>query len=236
MASRHTLVCLPPLNDPHDWADAIDQAVAPFPEDLYTWTAYGRYDAHLAARTGTPPDDEHLAQCPRVRQSHIPSGSGGRRSSLDFAAMRTSRAAQASVLHRTWSSATAAMPPATSLASFVQHHPQELARARGEFHAQPQLRLLTELDAPRSRRRRDAETAALVALDHDAFVERARQRAVPGDLLLTVDGALHIDPSFIHPDDVDETGATRYLSLANSYLDELPPDHLVFSIDGRTAG
>ncbi|MFF8601990.1 hypothetical protein ACF065_32335 [Streptomyces sp. NPDC015232] len=235
MTSRHTLVCLPPLNDPHDWADAIDEAIAPYPDDLYTWTAYGRYDTHLAVRPDVTPSDGSLVQSSRARQSRLPTCSGGRRDLLDFPAMRTHRAAQASRLHRAWTNATATLPPAVPLSSFHQRHPQDPGRALQEFRAQPQLQVLTDLDAPRSHRRK-ADTAALVALDHDGFVERTRQRAVPGDLLLTVDGTLHINPSFINADDDAETGSTRYLDLANRYLDELPPDHLVFSLDVRLAG
>ncbi|MGW1616046.1 hypothetical protein ACWCQZ_42680 [Streptomyces sp. NPDC002285] len=234
MSTRHTLVCLSPLNDPHEWAAAIDEAVEAHPDDIYTWTAFGRYDKHFTVRPDVTPDQGPLIQRPLAHRAQPPACSGGRRGLLDFPAMRARRAAQASRLHAAWKTATAALPPTTPLSFFRQRHPQDSYRALQEFRAQPQLQALADLDVPRSRRG-EAETAALVALGHDAFVDRARQHAVPGDLLLTVDGTLHTDPSFISADDA-EPGSTRYLALANSYLDQLPPDHLVFSLDCRLAG
>ncbi|MFJ8752262.1 hypothetical protein ACIREO_23445 [Streptomyces sp. NPDC102441] len=237
MSSRHTLVCLPPLDDPQQWAEAIDDAVQPYPDDIYTWSAFERYDSHLVTRPDAQPVPGPLVQSPRAHQLSPLRCSGSRRDLLDFDTMRAERAGQASRLYSAWEAATATMPPANPLSSFRHRHPQDSYRARQNFLAQPQLQVLSDLGVPAAQDRRGM-AAALVTLDHDAFVERARQRAVPGDLLLTDDGALHINPAFIRPDaDEDaESASARYLALANGYLDTLPADYLVFSLNVRLAG
>ncbi|MFM9462824.1 hypothetical protein ACKI1K_08210 [Streptomyces scabiei] len=233
MSTRHTLVCLPPLDNPKDWAAAIDEAIEPYGDDIYTWTAFERYDSHFAIRPGTQPLTGAVIQSPRVYGTLR--CSGGRRGLLDFDAMREQRARQAATLFDAWEMATADMAPAVPLSDFRRLQPQAPHLAQVKFRAQPQIRVLEGLDVPRSRPR-DGEAVALVALDRDSFIARARQRAVPGDLLLTADGTLHANPAFVNADDDDETGSARYLNLANAYLDELPPDHLVLGLDCRLAG
>jgi hypothetical protein len=233
MSTRHTLVCLPPLDDPKEWAAAIDEAIEPYGDDIYTWTAFERYDTHFVIRPGTKLLIGDAVQSPRACRTLR--CSGGRRGILDFNAMREQRAGQAAALFDAWESATADMAPAVPLSDFRELHPQAPHLPQVMFRAQPQIQVLEDLDVPRSRHR-DADAVALVALDRDNFIARARQRAVPGDLLLTLDGALHINPAFVNADDDGETGSTRYLDLANTYLDELPPDHLVLGLDCRLAG
>lgn len=235
MASRHTLVCLPPLDDPQQWVEAIDDAVEPYPDDIYTWSAFERYDSHFVTRPDAKPGPGALVQSPRARQVSPLRCSGSRRDLLDFDTMRAERAGQASRLYSAWEAATVTMPPAHPLSVFRHRHPENPYRARQEFHAQPQLQVLADLGAPPAQGRHDVADA-LVTLDQEAFVERARQRAVPGDLLLTGDGVLHINPAFLNADDDAGTGSARYLALANSYLDGLPPDYLVFSLNVRLAG
>ncbi|WP_329156166.1 hypothetical protein OIU91_42380 (plasmid) [Streptomyces sp. NBC_01456] len=233
MSTRHTLVCLPPLNDPREWAEAVDEAIEPYSDDIYSWTAFERYDTHFAIREGTKLLTGDAIQSRRAYGTLR--CSGGRRDLLDFDAMRELRAGQAAELFDAWEMATADMAPAVPLGDFRALHPQAPYLPQVKFRAQPQIQVLEDLDAPRSRPR-DAETVALVALDRNSFIARARRGAVPGDSLLTLDGTLHTNPAFLNADDDAETGSTRYLDLANTYLDRLPPGHLVLGLDCRRAG
>ncbi|MGW1496088.1 hypothetical protein [Streptomyces sp. NPDC002402] len=233
MSTRHTLVCLPPLDDPKEWAEAIDEAIEPYSDDIYTWTAFRRHDTHFAIREGTKLLTGDAVQSRRAYGTLR--CSGGRRDILDLNAMRELRAGQAAELFDAWEMATADMAPAVPLSEFRALHPQDPYLAQVNFRAQPQIQVQEDLDAARSRHR-DAEAVALVALDRESFVARARRRAVPGDSLLTLDGTLHTNPAFLNADDDAETGSTRYLDLANTYLDQLPAGHLVLGLDCRRAG
>ncbi|WP_330351855.1 hypothetical protein [Streptomyces sp. NBC_00582] len=233
MSTRHTLVCLPPLDDPKEWAAAIDEAIEPYGDDIYSWTAFERYDTHFIIQPNMQLLTGDAVQSPRAYGTLR--CSGGRRAFLDFDAMREWRAGQATDLFDAWKRATRYMAPAVPLSDFRALHPQAPYLPQAKFRAQPQIQVLEELDMLRSRPK-DAEAVALVALDRDSFIARAQQRAVPGDLLLTLDGTLHTNPAFVNADDDAETGSTRYLELANTYLDELPPDHLVLGLDCRLAG
>ncbi|ATM24717.1 hypothetical protein SMD44_p10218 (plasmid) [Streptomyces alboflavus] len=234
MSARHLLVCLPPLDDPQQWAEEIDTALAPHSDDIVSWSTERRYDTHLALRPDAQQGSGLVVQSQRARTSFPSRCSGGRRGLLDFVAMRAEHAERAARLYGAWEAATAAMAPASPFSLFCQRHPQKRHRAREEFLAQPQLQVLHDIGVPFARHQH-AEAAALVALDQEAFVDRARQRAVPGDLLLTEHGDLHVNPAFLNSDDADETGSARYLARVNRYLDELGSDHLVFSLHGRPA-
>jgi len=230
MSTRHTLVCLPPVSYA-DWPAATGQAVEPHDYFIESWTFDGRYASHFLTR---PQGAQTPSRVQAGRAGH-PWCGGGPRYTLDFVAMRDLRGREAAELYDAWTTATAGMPPAQHLSSFLATHPGDPYSARQGFQAQPQLQVLAELSVPRSARHLDAEASALVRLDRGTFIERARQHAVPGDSLLTLDGSFYTSPAFINADDADETETTQYLSLVNGYLDGLPPEHVVVGIDCRDA-
>ena len=86
MSTRYTLVCLPPLDDPKEWAAAIDEAIEPYSDDIYSWTAFERYDTHFAIREGTKLLTGDAIQSRRAYGTLR--CSGGRSDILDFDAGR----------------------------------------------------------------------------------------------------------------------------------------------------
>ncbi|MFE9424373.1 hypothetical protein ACFYNO_15545 [Kitasatospora sp. NPDC006697] len=238
MTSRHILVCLPPraAETAHALATRVLCAVEEADDDDSTSyrISEGRYTSHFPLVTGAPADDPRLVRSTAGEPGRC---AGGVLSLLDLAALRDQRAAKAADLYDAWAHATEGMPPARPWESCAEqwgnHSPQALLAFRDQ--PQPQLKALAKIKGgtgrtgPQQRR----EEAALITLDRAGFIARARRRAVPGHILLELDGTWTSDPADLGSDDAAETGSTAYHDHANAYIDALPTDFLVVGIDCR---
>lgn len=227
MASTHFLVCLHPklANYLETNARAAMNSLRKG-YDRHEITS-GRYTQHFLLR------DPQTHTDPRVIQEDGTDAgrcAGGPIGLLDLTAMRDHAAAKAAEVYDAWAVATADMPPARPWAQYVEDSGDSFRNLQS-FRAQPQVKIMASIMDPRRVQR--SEEAALVALDRDAFIARARLRAVPGDRLRTVDKKWTVDPAFLNDDDAIETGSTAYYQHVNDYLDQLAPDYLLVGGDGH---
>ncbi|MHC3392437.1 hypothetical protein [Streptomyces sp. A 4/2] len=233
MTSRHILVCLPPhtAEAAHTLATRVLCAVEDADEDDSTsyQISEGRYTSHFPLVAGAPADDPRLVRSASEEPGRC---AGGVLGLLDLAALRDQRAAKAADLYDAWAHATEGMPPARPWAAFAERWGNDFPRALLAFRDQPRLKALAEIKGRTGPRQRDEE-AALIRLDRAGFIDRARRRAVPGHILLELDGTWTADPAGLNSDDAAETGSTAYYEHANAYIDALPADFLVVGVDCR---
>ncbi|WP_327378693.1 hypothetical protein OG393_32785 (plasmid) [Streptomyces sp. NBC_01216] len=236
MTSRHVLVCLPPQAAESAYALAARALCAVEEADDDDSASYliseGRYASHFPLVAGAPDDDPRLVRSAAGEPGRC---AGGVLSLLDLAALRDQRAAKAADLYDAWEHATEGMPPAQPWAMFAEQWGSHSPRAHIAFRDQPRLKALAKIKGglgqagPRQRR----GEVALISLDRAGFIARARRRAVPGHILLELDGTWTADPADLNSDDDAETGSTAYHDHANAYIDALPADFLVVGIDCR---
>lgn len=233
MTSRHTLVCLPPgaAKSAYTLDTRLRRALdkgrgGRF--DTYEITT-GRYTGHFPLAPGTATDDQRL-----VRSTSGPADAcaGGPLSLLDLTALRDRRAADAADLYDTWVRATNGMPAAQPLERFAEHAGRNSSQALLAFREQPQLQALAGIKTGAGSRKRGDE-AALIRLDREQFIERARHRAVPGVTLRRLDGTWTTDPAWLRPHDFSESDSRAYFAHVNAYLAALPTDCLVVGVDCR---
>ncbi|MFD3664625.1 hypothetical protein ACFWVF_29195 [Streptomyces sp. NPDC058659] len=236
MTSRHILVCLPPRTAETAYTLAARALRAVEEADDDDSASYliseGRYTSHFPLAAGASVDDPRLVRSAAEEPGRC---AGGVLSLLDLAALRDQRAAEAANLYDAWVHATEGMPPVQPWATFAERWGSHSPRALLAFRDQPRLKALAEIKGglgqagPRQRR----GEVALVSLDRAGFIARARRRAVPGHILLELDGTWTADPAGLESDDDAETGSTAYHDHANAYIDALPADFLVVGIDCR---
>ncbi|MQS17262.1 hypothetical protein F7Q99_35060 [Streptomyces kaniharaensis] len=234
MTSRHILVCLPPhtAEAAHPLATRVLCAVEEADDDDTTsyQISEGRYASHFPLVAGAPADDPRLVRSASGEPGRC---AGGVLRLLDLAALRDQHAAKAADLYDTWAHATEGMPPARPWAAFAEQWGSDSPRALLAFRDQPRLKALAEIKGRTGPRQRDDDEAALISLDRAGFIDRARRRAVPGHILLELDGTWTADPAGLNSDDAAETGSTAYYEHANAYIDALPADFLVVGVDCR---
>ena len=231
MASRHVLVCLPPTPaDQHAVWTRLTRALNKVRGghfDSYEITT-GRYTEHFPLRDAGQADDPRLIRSVGGAPQRC---AGGPLGLLDLEGLREHRATQAAAFYDAWRKATAEMPPARPLSDF-QGDSSDWVGAFLAFREQPPLKAAAALPGGQRYRQR-YEAHALITLERDQFIARARRRAVPGNSLLDLDGVWSTDPAWLNDDDPAETGSTAYHDHVNTYLDALPADHLVIGVDCR---
>lgn len=226
MTTQHALVHLAP--DPgHTARELVDRAEDALWDLPGGWEnvliTKGRYAEYFPLRSGADADDPRLIRAPECETSRY---AGGPIGLLDLDARRVQEAVKAARLYDAWTQAVSAMPPVRSLTEYTDGHGQSV-KAQLAFKEQPQIKILTTMADYRLSR---GDQEALASLDREAFVERARLQAVTGDSLLQLDGTWLTNPACkgsLVPDSI----GTDYHQYVNTYLDNLPADHLLIGAD-----
>lgn len=157
---------------------------------------------------------------------------GGPKRALDLAKMRDDAAEQARETYRDYHALVDQLPEALPWKVFTENVSEgngyTIEQAREEYHSQPRVQALRGTDFMW---RQDA--IAEFAVTEDTYAERARAGAVPGYAVVTADGRWMAPGHMGWFAMSDETEGSRiqYLEAANAYIESLPDDAWLVTVD-----
>ncbi|MFF8731282.1 hypothetical protein ACF073_33080 [Streptomyces sp. NPDC015171] len=212
MAQDTVTLCLPPV--PRDRVPgAVDAAMQAHADEWWdAWWPSSRDAAwgfRIAAGAGNDPRLVRTPRDPRGGPRELLPGfcDGGPRGLLDLDTPRQAVAGRAEAAWHAWRRLARTLPRAAPVEAFA-HHPDR-------WHAhreQPLIGALDELLVSEGLRFMHAEPADHFGDDLGAFVREEVARAIPSNILVTVDGRRL------------ESGPAGYFLFADTYLYGLDPD------------
>ncbi|MBT2384312.1 hypothetical protein [Streptomyces sp. ISL-11] len=251
VAKEIVTVCLPSVPI-EEWEEALKAAMAPFdmnqPEPAGGEEPQGEWDWYHVyggdGDTGLPvlaghEDDPRIIHHPvfsngRPRARRTARCDGGARGLLDFDTDRSARAAEATAKWDGWSRFASPYPPARPLDDFHRRFQDDplgypFEKARQDYLSQPLAQAVLHAPEGAGFLPRVGDAIACFGTDRDGFVQQEVCRAIPTNVLLTLDGTW-IDGTL---DPVHHPGLPRgdaYFRYADAYLRSLDNDAFVIRV------
>lgn len=153
---------------------------------------------------------------------------GGPVGLLDFEALRRRRGEEAATLYDRWESAVQGLPAAKPWQHFLERHQADPGtyskdEARDDYRAQPAVAAAAEVSELSF-----WDPVGQFAGGRAAYVREARDEAVTGVVLLTLEGAWIERPWAF---ETTASAEAAYVERAAAYLDGLDPDVYVVAVD-----
>ena len=191
------------------------------------WGGSFPFDPDFASEVLTPergwdsPDKLKLLSC-----------DGGPKRALDLGKMRDDAAEEARETYRAYHALTGHLPEALPWQVFADNVSEgngyTIEQAREEYHKQPRVQALRGTDF---QWREDCIKE--FGVSEDTYAEKARAGAVPGFAVVTTDGRWMAPGSMGWFAVTDATDGSRiqYLEAANAYIESLPDDAWLVTVD-----
>jgi hypothetical protein len=208
------------------------------PQSKWDWYSVGgRWGGHLRYKPGHA-GDVLLPEKTWSSPEKFPffSCDGGPKRALDLGKVRQDAEDEARKLYRQYQNLVAGTPEAIPFRVFADNISEgngyTIDRAREEYNSQPRVQRLNAEGSP-FQYWFSKDVLEVFAVTEDAYAQQERDRALPGYALLTLDGQWMapgtmgwFGMSSDTPEDRDD-----YTRAANEYIDSLPDDAWLITVD-----